>query len=235
MTRDDHPQLASEQLQPAGVPGVILVVDDHELLRRSVVQVLQLEFKASRVVEAEDFEAALKVIVDPAVYLAIVDLTMPGMTNPLDLAKMRALRPDLRVVVLSGSDARSDILAALTAGAHGYILKSERTGSVVTRIKHVLAGEIYVPPCIADLPAGNLHNHVHDTSAPDAQSEVVTPRQREVLQLITEGLSNKEIGRRLGVAEGTVKMHVATILKAIGANNRAHAAAIGRKFLIAPM
>ena len=235
MTRDDRQQLASEQVQPAATQGVILVVDDHELLRRSVVQVLQLEFKESRVVEAEDFEAALKAIADPAVYLAIVDLTMPGMTNPLDLAKLRALRPDLRVVVLSGSDARSDILAALTAGAHGYILKSERTGSILTRIKHVLAGEIYVPPCLADLPAADVRNHLHDTSASSAQFEVVTPRQREVLQLITEGMSNKEIGRRLGVAEGTVKMHVATILKAIGANNRAHAAAIGRKFLIVPM
>ena len=156
------------------------------------------------------------------------------MNSPRDLMRLRLARPDVRVIVLSGSEARSDILAALEAGVHGYIVKSERTEVVLRRIRGILAGEIYVPPSLADVSEEMLEQPVAPP-VEDASLDVLTPRQREVLQLITEGLSNKEIGRQLTVAEGTVKMHVATILKAIGANNRAHAAAIGRRFLTVPV
>ncbi len=211
--------------------GVILVVDDHELIRNSIAQVLLQEFVDSRVLAAGHFDEALQHFDDPDVFLAICDLRVPGMASTRDLAKLRIKRPDVRVIVLSGSESRTDILAALEAGAHGYIVKRERTEVVLERIRHVLAGEIYVPPCLAILTDEPPVAGFAEPSEPS--SEVLTPRQREVLQLITEGLSNKAIGRQLGVAEGTVKMHVATILKAIGANNRAHAAAIGKKFLTA--
>jgi DNA-binding NarL/FixJ family response regulator len=209
--------------------GVILVVDDHELIRNSIAQVLLREFVDSRVVEAGHFDEALHQFDDPDVYLAICDLRLPGMASTRDLGKLRSKRPDVRIIVLSGSESRTDILAALEAGVHGYIVKKERTDVVLERIKHVLAGEMYVPPCLAILTEEAPMANFAEPSEPSV--EVLTPRQREVLQLITEGLSNKAIGRQLGVAEGTVKMHVATILKAIDANNRAHAAAIGKKFL----
>ena len=226
MARDENPAHGEP-----GKPAVILIADDHELIRRSMAEVLHREF-ASRVLEAGHFDEALGLISTPELYLAIVDLRMPGMQSPLDLARLRHARPDVRVIVLSGSEARLDILAALKAGVHGYIVKSEPTELMITRIRHVLAGEIYVPPCIAEM-RGDLAEKTAAPGVSQAHLDVLTPRQREVLHLITEGLSNKEIGRRLGVAEGTVKMHVATILKSIGANNRAHAAAIGRKFLTA--
>lgn len=237
MTRDDKSGKVTSDAHNQDIQhdqahqGAILVVDDHELMRRSVAHVLHQEFK-SRVVEAGHFDEALELITDPDVYLAIVDLTMPGMTSPHDLAKLRNLRPDVRIVVLSGSEARSDIIASLNAGVHGYIVKSAPTHAVISRIKYVLGGEIYVPPSLADLPASAIES-IGVIEELDSQLEVLTPRQREVLQLIAEGMSNKEIGRHLGVAEGTVKMHVATILKSVGANNRAHAAAIGRKFVVA--
>ena len=202
-----------------GRQGVILVADDHELIRRSMAEVLHAEFTGSRVVTAGHMNEALELYADPEVFLAIVDLTMPGMTSPRDLLKLRLSRPDVRVVVLSGSESRSDILAALEAGVHGYIVKSEPTDVVLARIRHVLSGEIYVPPSIADVTAETLPAVV--APADSLQLDVLTPRQREVLQLITEGLSNKEIGRQLKVAEGTVKMHVATILKAIVQQSRA--------------
>ncbi len=212
--------------------GVILVVDDHELIRRSVAQLLEREFPSSKVREASSFDEALALSADPDVFLAIVDLTMPGLGSPHELAKLRTLRPEVRVIVLSGSEERSDIIAALTAGVHGYIVKSERSETLLRRIRQVLDGEIYVPASIADLPADAPRPAVAAEALP-IDADVLTRRQREVLQLITAGMSNKEIGRELKVAEGTVKMHVATILKAIGANNRAHAAAIGRKFISA--
>ena len=229
MARDDD-----AAAQEPGTQGVILVADDHELIRRSMSDVLHREFAGSRVVSAGHLDEALEFFADPDLYLAIVDLTMPGMNSPRDLMRLRLARPDVRVIVLSGSEARSDILAALEAGVHGYIVKSERTEVVLRRIRGILAGEIYVPPSLADVSEEMLEQPVAPP-VEDASLDVLTPRQREVLQLITEGLSNKEIGRQLTVAEGTVKMHVATILKAIGANNRAHAAAIGRRFLTVPV
>lgn len=211
--------------------GTILVADDHELIRKSMSEVLLHAFGGSTVATTGHFGQALEMVADPAVFLAIVDLTMPGMNSPRDLAKLRMIRPDLCVVVLSGSESRSDILAALEAGAHGYIPKREPTELMIARIRHVLGGEIYVPPAVADITAETPVTSSSGASGQTQFEDVLTPRQREVLLLITEGMSNKEIGRRLGVAEGTVKMHVATILKAIGANNRAHAAAIGRKYV----
>lgn len=227
MPRDEQ-----SETEGSGGFGTILVADDHELIRKSMTEVLLHEFAGSKVMATGHFDQALELVADPAVVLAIVDLTMPGMNSPRDLTKLRTLRPDLHVVVLSGSESRSDILAALEAGAHGYIPKREPTELVIKRIRHVLGGEIYVPPAVADLTAEPAETVETGGNGQAQLDDVLTPRQREVLLLITEGMSNKEIGRRLGVAEGTVKMHVATILKAIGANNRAHAAAIGRKYVV---
>ena len=185
MARDDrNGKVVSEALDQEvridqAHQGAILVVDDHELMRRSVAHVLHQEFK-SRVVEAGHFGEALELITDPDVYLAIVDLTMPGMKSPHDLAKLRNLRPDVRIVVLSGSEARSDILASLDAGVHGYIVKSAPTRAVISRIKHVLAGEIYVPPSLADLPASAIEP-IAAIEDSDNQLEVLTPRQAIVL------------------------------------------------------
>ena len=210
--------------------GTILVVDDHDVVRYGLSQVLRRTFETAQVVEAEQFPEALERLADPAVFLVIIDLGIPGLGSPRELSKLRRLRPDVHVIVLSGSDARSDILAALEAGAHGYIVKTDRTEKVIEHIKHVLAGEIYVPPVLAELKTDAAVKPIVPGIA-TASLDVLTKRQREVLVLISEGLSNKEIGRRLEVAEGTVKMHVATIFRAIGATNRAHAAAIGKKYL----
>ena len=212
-------------------PRAILVVDDHQLIRQGMAQVLRQTFDQSRVIEAETFEGAMECLADQEIQLAVVDLSIPGMQRPRDLEKIRRLRPDVQVVVLSGSSSRSDILEALAAGVHGYIVKNERTEKLIARIKYVLSGEIYVPSVVAELadPAADI-----EPAADRAKThlDVLTPRQREVLALIGAGFSNKEIGRRLTVAEGTVKMHVATIFRSIGAANRAHAAAISKEILI---
>ncbi len=230
MTADSTITAAGVNFSTSSKVGSILVVDDHELIRNSMAQVLLREFAGSLVIEAGHFDEAVEAFSDPKLFLAIIDLRLPGMGGPHELSRLRIKRPDVKIVVLTGSEARSDILGALEAGVHGYLVKRERTDVVLARIRHILAGEIYVPPSLANIteevvdPAGSME-------VAEPQLEVLTPRQREVLQLITEGMSNKEIGRELGVAEGTVKMHVATILKAINANNRAHAAAIGKKFI----
>ena len=210
----------------------ILIADDHELVRQGLGHVLLHGLNADQIVEAETFDQAIDKLADGKVYLAIFDIGMPGIASPKDFAKVRRLRPDIHVVVLSGSDSRTDILAALEAGVHGYLIKSERSELLVKRIQSVLDGEIYVPPVLANLPPEPVAQPVSEPFGQQPSPAIaLTGRQRDVLRLIAQGMSNKEISKKLGVAEGTVKMHVAAILRAIGAGNRAHAAAIGKQFL----
>jgi DNA-binding NarL/FixJ family response regulator len=206
----------------------ILIVDDHQLIRQSMAQLLRSAFPGTVVVEADTFADTLSLLADAAIFLAVVDLSIPGMAGPHDLSQIRRKRPDIRVVVLTGSSLRTDIITALEAGVHGYIVKNERSEQVIAHIRHVMNGNIYVPPSIAVFDTATTPSNLGRPSASLLQA--LTQRQKDVLRLITEGLSNKEIGRKLAISEGTVKMHVATTLRSIGASNRAHAASIGRTY-----
>ena len=133
--------------------------------------------------------------------------------------------------MLSASDAREDILEALEAGVHGYIVKSERTDPLIERLRYVLSGEIYVPPALAERPAHPVEKV--EVRKPGALPiETLSDRQRQVLKVV-EGMSNKEIARSLALSEGTVKMHLAALFRAL-ASNRAHAAALGKQMLGIP-
>ena len=213
-----------------GPARTVLIADDHEVIRFGLGQVVGKELKCASVLEAARFEDVIGQLGNPDIFLAIIDLKMPGLDSPKDLAKIRRQWPSVRVVVLSGSEDRADILACLEAGVHGYILKSERSEMVIEHLRFVLDGNIYVPPMLADLPS-TANGRVRPGLAQAAAASSLTPRQRDVLQLISEGLSNKEIGTRLTLAEGTVKLHVAAVLRAIGVANRAHAAAVATQYL----
>ncbi|MCH9809360.1 MAG: response regulator transcription factor [Alphaproteobacteria bacterium] len=215
-------------LKPDAIcPGAILIADDHQIFRDGLCRVLQGALAPSDVLQAENFEQTLEHLGNRGIALAIIDLGMPGLSSPRDLTKIRRARPEVLVIVLSGSDRREDILAALEAGVHGYIVKSTRTKDLLAQVGRVLDGEIYVPAVLADLP--QVNDHAGCEVQP--RDSVLTARQQDVLRLIIDGLPNKAIGKALDVSEGTVKMHVAAILRATGASNRAHAAAIGKKYL----
>lgn len=200
--------------------GTVLVADDHAISRVGIVETLRRCLKVKRFLEAECFAQVVEHLKDPGVTLTILDLRMPGFAGPEEITRMRLLRPDAHLVVLSGSDARDDILQALAAGAHGYIVKSDNTDQLVDRLRYVLSGEIYVPAVLAELPA---------TSADPIKS--LSDRQRQVLKGLVEGKSNKEIALALNVAEGTVKIHVAALFRVLGATNRAHAVALGKQLI----
>ena len=106
--------------------GAILIADDHEVFRFGLAGVLRAKLAASRMVSVGRFDEAIALISDPDLELAIIDLRIPGLEVPRDLTTIRQLRPGLRVLVLSGSDAREDILAALAAGVHGYLVGVRR-------------------------------------------------------------------------------------------------------------
>jgi DNA-binding NarL/FixJ family response regulator len=206
--------------------GTVLIADDHEVFRIGLVQLLRRSLKVKRFLEAERFAQVIEHLEDRDVTLTILDLRMPGLAGPEEITRMRLLRPDAQVVVLSASDSRKDILEALSAGAHGYIVKSQNTEQLIDRLRYVLSGEIYVPSVLAELPPEPADNR-----GPHSERKALSDRQRQVLKGIVEGKSNKEIARSLNVAEGTVKIHLAALFRVLGATNRAHAAALGKQLL----
>ncbi len=212
-------------------PGAVLVADDHEVTRFGLSALVRSELGATRVIEAERFEQALERIGDKDLGLAIVDLGMPGLSGPQALADIRRARPELKLVVLSASSARQDILGCLTAGVHGYIIKTEGLDALVGRLRHVLQGEIYVPPSLAEPGAAADQANSSRRPAPQPAAESLsrlTPRQIGVLRCLSEGMTNKEIARALSITERTVKMHLASIYPVLGVHNRTQAATIAR-------
>ena len=199
--------------------GTVLVADDHVVFRIGLMQLLKRRLKAKRVLEATSFAEVVEHLNQKDVTLAILDLGMTGMSSPKDIAQVRLLRPDAHVVVLSASDRREDILEALSAGVHGYIVKSQKPDGLIDRLRYILTGEIYVPPVLAELPSQRT------------AETTLTSRQRQVLKGVVEGKSNREIARALNISEGTVKLHLAGLFKLLGATNRAHAAALGKHLI----
>ena len=215
----------------AGLHGPVLIADDHAVYRMGLRELLRRRLNVTQVHEAACFAEVPDLLKSTDVALALIDLRMPGLSGPDDIARLRRLRPETRIVVLSGSDAREDILDALSAGVHGYIVKSQPSEELVDKLRYVLSGEIYVPPILALLPLPSAGDRGGADSGLPRPQVILSDRQRQVLQGLIEGKSNKEIAKALNVAEGTVKMHLSALFRALGASNRAHAAALGKRLV----
>jgi len=199
----------------------VLVADDHELFRSGLRQLLVDALDAAEVREAETFDQALELLTNEgAGDLILVDLRMPGMSGAEALAALRDGFPEAKVAVVSAWEERAEIIAALSAGVHGYIPKSLPSAEIAAAIRSILDGRIFVPPALgrretgAPAPAGASGN-----------GEKLTIRQREVLKELLKGQASKEIARTLDIAEGTVKIHLAAIYRALGVRTRAEAIA----------
>jgi DNA-binding NarL/FixJ family response regulator len=201
----------------------LLVVDDHPVFRDGMAALLKQAGENTVVLQAPECATALDVAnANPDIDAVFVDLQMPGMTGDMAVREFGKLRPELPVIVLSSSENPSDVRRALNAGALGYIPKSANPQTLLSALKLVLTGNIYVPPLLARAvePTANDDSHSH-TPAP---LEQLTERQVDVLKQLCTGLSNKEISSRLGIAEKTVKAHVAAIFKTLNVVNRTQAA-----------
>ena len=206
----------------------VLLADDHVLFREGVRMVLEsLSDQAIEAIEASDFVQALAAVrADPKIDLALIDLSMPGMDGFSALEALRRSAPDIFVVVVSASEDPNDVRRALEAGAHGFICKSSGSAAMMAGIRSVLAGDTFVSPQVM-LAMTNAK-----PTRPVAESEVkqrLTPRQRDVLGMLRQGKSNKEIARDLDLAEITVKLHVTAILRTLGCENRTQAAILASK------
>ena len=206
----------------------ILVVDDHPLIREAMRSVLKQLDPAIEVLEAGDCESALAIAAaEPDLGLVLLDLRLPGTSGLAGLEVLRERHANVPVVVLSASEDRNEVMRALDLGAMGYIPKTQPSNVMISALKLVLSGGVYLPAEVMSQPAVPPPEAQPSDNAYDSKTHAaalgLTPRQAEVLALLIQGKPNKLICRDLNLAEGTVKIHVAAILKALGVMNRTQA------------
>ena len=198
----------------------ILVVDDHPLIREALARLLPQLGAGTEVRSASDAAEAMAVLDnEPDVALVLLDLALPG-TRGLDfLGDLKLDYPGVPIVVISATFDQATVLAALGAGAHGFIPKSADAQMLLDAVRQVLDGGIYLPSDGALMPDGD-GAHIE----PDALG--LTARQTDVLKLLAQGKPNKLICRDLTLSEGTVKVHVSAILRALRVHSRTEAIAV---------
>ena len=205
----------------------LLIVDDHAIVREGVAAMLRQAGPDTLVLQAGDGAEGVRLAeAHPDLDAVFLDLQMPGADGMSAVPEFGRRRPDLPVIVLSSSEDPEDVRRALGLGALGYVPKSALPLTLLSALRLVLAGDIYVPPLMVDAAARG------GPSAPAAdvgRHGALTERQREVLQLLSEGLSNKDIGRALNLSDKTVKAHITAIFKALDVVNRTQAASAARR------
>ena len=203
----------------------ILLVDDHALFREGMHHIVcQLNEKVD-ILDAGSFSEALTIAEkSPDLDLVLLDLKMPG-SNGVDTVKLfHSNYPDIPLVVVSGTDYRSDIEHAMSSGAMGFISKASNSKDMLQALRIVLGGGIYLPPQLLQQTLSGMAEERKDGRSWRINKFGLTARQMEVLQHLSKGLSNKDIAQSIGLAEGTVKIHIAAIFQTLRVNNRNEAA-----------
>lgn len=205
----------------------LLVVEDHALVREGLlatVKNLGAETQTFGVAEANE---AIGVLEKEDIDLMILDLMLPGTKGQTLLPVVRRRFPTVPVVVLSAMDDADTVSRVMKAGASGFVSKSGSSSDLLEALRAVLAGEIWLPPKLRELT--NRSENAHGEGKTLAQRFGLTVAQARVVELLVEARSNRQIGEVLGLTEGTVKIHVSAIMKAMGVNNRSEAALLATR------
>jgi DNA-binding NarL/FixJ family response regulator len=194
-----------------------LIVDDHSIARRGIAQLLEVSFDAITCTGVADGQAALRTAPELQPDLVVMDLQLPGNPRGAALcAQLRHLAPAAVVVIVTAFDRGGELQQCLAAGADGALLKDTSDGDMVDGLRRLFAGESVISPGIAARLAG-------EPGDGDDGAVRLTAREREVLDLLAEGCSNREISERLVLAEATVKEYVGTLLRKLGVSSRLQA------------
>lgn len=200
----------------------VLIVDDHELARAGLAAILTCEPGIEVIGEAEDGAAALDFVSRHPVDLIMIDLHMPVMDGIEATRQIKALHPNIKIIVVTVQAHPDALMEALRAGVVGYVLKHASRHDIMSAVRHVLRGEAFLNP---DLVLQTLRQLAQATSSDETPPiEPLTARERQVLRLLMQGKTNREIARELIVSPGTVKVHVEHIIAKLGVSDRTQAA-----------
>jgi DNA-binding NarL/FixJ family response regulator len=212
-------------MSPPGAPVRVLLVDDQALFREALATLLGVRPEVEVVGEAGDGDAALQLAAQLRPDVVLMDLHMPVLDGVAATRRLRVEQPQVRVLALTTFDDDEDVFAALRAGAVGYLLKDVSSGRLVEALLAAARGESVLQPSVAARVVARVAALPDD--APPRPQPLVVPlsdRELEVLRLLAEGGSNREIAAALFLAEGTVKNHVTNVLAKLGARDRTQAA-----------
>ena len=190
----------------------IILIDDHPLMRQGMRQILSLEDNIEVVGEASNGTEGVALALATEPDLIILDLNMKGISGLDTLRALRAKGVDSRIVVLTVSDAQSDIFALMDAGVDGYLLKDSDTAELVENIQRAIKGETVL--------SENVRQHILNRQPESDPLDTLTDRERDVLQWIATGMSNKQIAAQLFISEETVKVHIRNLLRKLNVHSR---------------
>lgn len=210
-------------------PIAVLIVDDHSVVREGLRAFLQLQDGIEVAGEAGDGEEALEQALALRPDVILMDLVMPNLDGVAAMRELRARVPESRVIVLTSFLDDERLLPAIQAGAAGYLLKNSEPAELVRAIRAAHGGETIIDPTVAS----RLVQAIADGRR-SAADQALTRREREVLELIARGRSNKRIAFELGISEKTVKTHVGHVLAKLGVSDRTQAALLAVREGLAP-
>jgi DNA-binding NarL/FixJ family response regulator len=195
----------------------ILIADDHSIVRSGLRKVLDAKPDMQVVAEAEDGAEAVDKALKEDVHLVILDVSMPRKTGIQAAAELHKRKPELRVLILSMHDSEQFLFEALKAGASGYVLKSGADTDIVDAVRAAMRGDSYLYPSAV---TAIVRDYVERGGRGEEQFDVLTPRELEVLKLIAEAYTSKEIASALFISIKTVERHRQNILDKLGMRDR---------------
>ncbi len=214
----------------------VLMVDDHVLFRDGMRYVLQQLADEVEVVDSGNFDDGMRQAAnDPNIDLALLDLHMPGSDGVKSVQIFHQCNPGIPLVVVSGSDQREDIERVMEYGAMGFISKLSSSKIMLGALRMVLDGGVYLPPQLLHQAMTNLDQGSADKRVVRNSKNWLTTRQMQTLELLAEGMSNKEISERMNLAEGTVKIHTAAVYQALRVSSRLEAVSAARRLGFLPV
>jgi DNA-binding NarL/FixJ family response regulator len=194
----------------------ILVADDHPIVRSGLRQVLDAQPDLEVVAEAEDGAEAVKKALAEDVHLAILDVSMPKRSGIQAAEELRKRKPEVRLLMLSMYDSEQFLFESLRAGASGYVLKSDADQDIVDAVRKTMRGQSFLYPSAIS----TLVRDIVERRSEDGEFDILTPRELQVLKLIAEGYSSKEIAQELVISVKTVERHRQNILDKLGMSDR---------------
>lgn len=203
------------------VSATIVLIDDHPLLRKGVKQLIELDDDLSVVGEASNAIEGVKISKETEPDLILLDLNMPDINGIETLKMLRDEEVSSRIIVFTVSDNEEDVVAALKAGADGYLLKDMEPEELLERLHQAALGKVVISDKLTTLLAQALQS---GRSSNKADISSLTPREKQIIKLIAGGLPNKLIARKLNITEGTVKVHVKHLLKKLRLRSRVEVA-----------